>query len=296
MRLITFAAEDGPRLGVLGEAGAVLDLRSAGFAGADTMQALIEGGPAELTGLREWLDGAQIAPAHWLAENDVTLLAPIPQIRKNLYCVGRNYKLHIEESARAKGIPTAFPAVPELFTKPATAVIGYDAGIKRYSALTQKLDYEVELAIVIGRTIRDATCENALDAIFGYTIVNDISARDVQMAHGQWFKGKALDTFCPVGPCIVTSDEFGAPAGHRITLRVNGETRQDSTTSDMLFDVAEIVVSLSAGQTLHAGDIIATGTPSGVAFGMAEPAYLEVGDIVEAEISGIGILRNPIIP
>jgi len=295
MRLVTFITDHADRLGLQNADGSVTDLNAAGFDAAHSMLDLLDGGPAVLDRLKSWLAATTIDPGHIVAQGGVRLAAPIPHMRQNLLCVGRNYKLHIEESARAKGIPVAFPTVPELFSKPVTAIIGHGAGINRYAALTQKLDYEVELAIVIGQTIRDATPEQAEQAIFGYTIVNDISARDMQMAHNQWFKGKALDTFCPVGPCIVTKDAFGDPAGHRITLRVNGETRQDSTTSDLLFDVPTIVSILSAGQTLRPGDIIATGTPSGVAFGMPVPAYLEVGDVIEAEIEGIGILRNPVI-
>ena len=139
------------------------------------------------------------------------------------------------------------------------------------------------------------TPANAMKAIFGYTIVNDVTARDAQTAHGQWFKGKSFDTYCPIGPVVVTADEFGDPSGHRITLRVNGETRQDSNTSDLLFDVPAILTHLSASLTLEPGDVIATGTPSGVALGMDPQKWLNVGDVVEAEVEGIGVLRNRII-
>ena len=135
----------------------------------------------------------------------------------------------------------------------------------------------------------------ALDHIFGYTVFNDVTARDKQAAHGQWFKGKSFDTFGPMGPCIVTKDEFGDPSGHRITLRVNGETRQDSNTSDLLFNVPAIVESVCASLTLHPGDVIATGTPSGVALGMTPQKFLNTGDVMEAEVEGIGVLRNKIV-
>jgi 2-keto-4-pentenoate hydratase/2-oxohepta-3-ene-1,7-dioic acid hydratase in catechol pathway len=134
-----------------------------------------------------------------------------------------------------------------------------------------------------------------MSSVFGYTIVNDVSARDAQFAHGQWFKGKSFDTFCPMGPCIVTADEFGSPSGHQISLKVNGEIRQDSTTADLLFSVADCISSLAASTTLEPGDIISTGTPSGVALGMTPQRWLEVGDVVEAEIEGIGVLRNTVI-
>jgi 2-keto-4-pentenoate hydratase/2-oxohepta-3-ene-1,7-dioic acid hydratase in catechol pathway len=189
-------------------------------------------------------------------------------------------------------VAPTFPAVPEYFTKPATAVIGQGAEIRLDPKLTQQLDYEVELAMVIGKRCRDLSVAEAMSAVAGYTIVNDISARDLQRAHGQWFKGKGLDTFCPIGPCIVTSDEYGDPSGRRIALRVNGAIRQESSTADLLFNCAILVSALSAGLTLLPGDIIATGTPSGVALGMTPQLWLKDGDVVEAEVEGIGALKN----
>jgi 2-keto-4-pentenoate hydratase/2-oxohepta-3-ene-1,7-dioic acid hydratase in catechol pathway len=230
-----------------------------------------------------------------VALSDVDVLAPFPWPRKNVFCVGRNYKEHIIEGARARGRAVEFPKVPEFFSKPATSVIGPERGIERHAKNTQQLDYEVELAIVIGRRVRDISDAEAPGAIFGYTVVNDISARDAQLAHGQWFKGKSYDTFCPMGPWVVTSDEFGDPSGHRISLKVNGETRQDSNTSDLLFTVPQIVSYLAASTTLEPGDVISTGTPSGVALGMTPQRWLQVGDIVEAEVEGIGVLRNKVI-
>ena len=226
---------------------------------------------------------------------DVKLLAPIPHPRKNIFCVGRNYKEHILEGARARGVEPSFPKVPEFFSKPPTTVIGPDDSIERHARNTDKLDYEVELAVVIGKRTRDVSTSEAMSSIFGYTIVNDVSARDAQFAHGQWFKGKSFDTFCPMGPCIVTADEFGDPSGHRISLTVNGETRQDSTTADLLFSVADCIASLAASTTLEPGDVISTGTPSGVALGMTPQKWLQVGDVVEAAIEGIGVLRNTVI-
>jgi 2-keto-4-pentenoate hydratase/2-oxohepta-3-ene-1,7-dioic acid hydratase in catechol pathway len=231
----------------------------------------------------------------WIPLKRAKLLAPFPVPRKNVFCVGRNYRLHILEGARARGVEPSFPKVPEFFSKPRTTVVGHEAGVLRHAAHTQKLDYEVEFAIVIGKTVTNLTPANAMKAIFGYTIVNDVTARDAQTAHGQWFKGKSFDTYCPIGPVVVTADEFGDPSGHRITLRVNGETRQDSNTSDLLFDVPAILTHLSASLTLEPGDVIATGTPSGVALGMDPQKWLNVGDVVEAEVEGIGVLRNRII-
>jgi 2-keto-4-pentenoate hydratase/2-oxohepta-3-ene-1,7-dioic acid hydratase in catechol pathway len=212
------------------------------------------------------------------ARSDLHRILPPLSPSKNVFCVGQNYKKHIEEMSRARGVEVKFPKKPTFFTKPPTSVIGDGDVISFDRSVTQRVDYEVELAIVIGRTTKNVSTAEAMDSVFGYTIINDVSARDLQEAHGQFFKGKALDTFCPMGPCIVTADEFGSPdQGRRLTTTVNGAVRQDSTTSDLLFSCAEIVASLSQGMTLEAGDVIATGTPSGVAQGMTPPAWLRHG-------------------
>ena len=291
MKLVTFERGGAARPGLLADKG-VLDLASAA-AGRKTpiisvLQILSDPAARDLVG--ELAAGAKADLWQPLAE--CKLLAPIPVPARNIFCVGRNYKLHIEEGARARGVAPTFPAVPEYFTKPATAVIGQGAEIRLDPKLTQQLDYEVELAMVIGKRCRDLSVAEAMSAVAGYTIVNDISARDLQRAHGQWFKGKGLDTFCPIGPCIVTSDEYGDPSGRRIALRVNGAIRQESSTADLLFNCAILVSALSAGLTLLPGDIIATGTPSGVALGMTPQLWLKDGDVVEAEVEGIGALKN----
>jgi 2-keto-4-pentenoate hydratase/2-oxohepta-3-ene-1,7-dioic acid hydratase in catechol pathway len=299
MRLATFHADGREAVGVVLD-NDVLDLHSAfeaaglGSAPAD-MLALIAGGPAMLAKVRTAVAAAAGKGAGRLPLSSVRLLAPIPHPRKNVFCVGRNYKLHIEEGARARGVEPTFPTVPEFFSKPPTTVIGPDAEIRLDSALTKQLDYEVELAIVIGTPCRDVAPEAVDDIIFGYTITNDVTARDLQRAHGQWFKGKGLDTTLPCGPWIVTKDDFGDPAAHRLSLTVNGEGRQDSTIADMLFDCREIIVSLSAGLTLEPGDIICTGTPSGVGLGLSPQSFLKDGDVVECEIEGIGRLRNVVV-
>ena len=206
---------------------------------------------------------------------------------KNVFCVGQNYKKHIEEMSRARGVEVKFPKKPTFFTKPPTSIVGDGDAISFDRSVTQRVDYEVELAIVIGRQTKNVTVAEAMDRVFGYTIVNDVSARDLQEAHGQFFKGKALDTFCPMGPCIVTADEFGHPEqGRRLITTVNGVTRQDSTTTDLLFSCAEIVSSLSQGMTLDVGDVIATGTPSGVAQGMTPPGWLKHGVALAGNLSG----------
>jgi 2-keto-4-pentenoate hydratase/2-oxohepta-3-ene-1,7-dioic acid hydratase in catechol pathway len=197
--------------------------------------------------------------------------------------------------ARAFGREVKYPAIPMFFSKPATTVVGQDDPVERHARHTAKLDYEVELAVVIGTRGRDIAEGAALSHVFGYTIVNDVTARDAQQAHGQFFKGKSFDTFCPMGPCIVTADEFGDPSGHRLALKINGRIRQDSNTADLYFSVPQLIASLSSALTLDPGDVIATGTPSGVAQGMTPPEWLQVGDVVEAELAGIGVLRNRIV-
>jgi len=294
MKLVTFKRADRVSAGALiGDK--VIDLASALSSAERNSSAVdvITANASQLQAVRDLLKGSSPGPAYPMA--DVKLLAPIPRPQKNVFCVGRNYKEHILEGARARGVQPSFPKVPEFFSKPYTTVIGPDDGIERHAKNTSQLDYEVELAVVIGKRIRDVSPADALASVFGYTIVNDVSARDAQFAHGQWFKGKSFDTFCPMGPCIVTADEFGDPSGHRIMLKVNGETRQDSTTADLLFSVADIVSALAASTTLEPGDIISTGTPSGVALGMTPQKWLQVGDVVEAEIEGIGRLRNTVV-
>jgi 2-keto-4-pentenoate hydratase/2-oxohepta-3-ene-1,7-dioic acid hydratase in catechol pathway len=297
MKLVTFGTLKAPLLGVLDAKRGILNLKKANSKLPGDMLSLIEGGPSALKAVKKAYEAALKSKKAglWTPLKSAKLLAPIPAPRKNVFCVGRNYKLHIEEGARARGVEPTYPKVPEFFSKPRTTVVGNDAPVLRHAANTQKLDYEVELAIVIGKKVTNLPPDKAMGAIFGYTIVNDVTARDAQTAHGQWFKGKSFDTFCPVGPCIVTADEFGDPSGHRISLTVNGQIRQDSTTADLLFNVPAIVSYLCASLTLEPGDIIATGTPSGVALGMTPQLWLNVGDVVEASVEGIGTLRNKIV-
>jgi 2-keto-4-pentenoate hydratase/2-oxohepta-3-ene-1,7-dioic acid hydratase in catechol pathway len=223
-----------------------------------------------------------------VASSRVKFLAPIPHPRKNIFCMGRNYAEHAKES----GNPV--PSVPVFFTKPATCVVGHEAPVTHH-AVTQALDYEVELAAIIGRRGRDIPVERALDYVFGYTIMNDVTARDLQRRHEQWFKGKSLDTFAPLGPAIAHRSLIPDPQDLRLRLRVNGEERQNASTRSMVFSVAQLVSVLSAGMTIGPGDILATGTPEGVAMGRTPPPWLKPGDVVEAEIEGIGVLRNRIV-
>jgi 2-keto-4-pentenoate hydratase/2-oxohepta-3-ene-1,7-dioic acid hydratase in catechol pathway len=302
MRYLTFSLPGDPteRLGVV-RGDRVLDLKKAvtdarmGPAPASLL-ALIEAGPDAWRRLASQLDqklAASGADGHRL--QDVICHAPIPRPRKNIFCLGQNYKSHIQEAARAREREFKLPEVPVFFTKAPTSVTGpYDA-VPWDAAITQQVDYEAELAVIIGAPCRNVRRASALDYVFGYTILNDVSARDLQKAHLQWFKGKSLDGFCPMGPFVVTADEFGDPHQKRISLRLNGETRQDSTTANMIFPIDVSIESLSRGMTLEPGDIIATGTPEGVGLGRTPPEYMKDGDIMETEVEGIGVMRNKIV-
>lgn len=222
-------------------------------------------------------------------------LPPIPRPPKNVLCVGKNYVEHVHEGARAEGVRSEIPAAPIWFTKAHTALVGHEAAIDHDAAFTTQLDYEAELAVVIGATCRNVTKENALAYVFGYTILNDVTARDVQQARKQWFRGKSADTYAPCGPWVVTCDEIPDPQELRLRTLVNGDVRQDDSTRNMIFDVRTLIADLSAAMTLEPGDIIATGTPSGVAWGMDEPKFLVPGDRVTVEIEHIGALRNTVV-
>jgi 2-keto-4-pentenoate hydratase/2-oxohepta-3-ene-1,7-dioic acid hydratase in catechol pathway len=234
---------------------------------------------------------ARLGAAIPLAE--ATLLAPLAP-RKNVFCIGRNYLAHAEEGARFRGEELKLPSVPTIFTKAPTSITGPDATLNLNGTISQKYDWEAELAVVIGKRCKDVSEADALDVIFGYTCLNDVSARDLQNATTQWFKGKTLDDTCPLGPTIVTADEIGDPQKLDVTLRVNGEVKQHASTSVMIFSIARIIAYLSAGTTLEPGDIIATGTPEGVGFARTPPEFLKDGDVMEVEISKLGILRNPV--
>jgi len=260
-----------------------------------SMQSIIEAGTAAVDAIRE-LAAAAEAGAHAEARHaasTVKLLAPIPVPRKNVFCVGRNYAEHIAEGERAQNTKIGVTEHPVYFTKPCTAVIGPDAHIPIFPDLSEAMDYEVELTVVIGKPGRNISKDQAFEHIFGYTIVNDISARDVQRRHGgQYFKGKALDGSCPLGPWITTADAISNPHALAISSTVNGELRQNSTTASMIFDIPTLIASLSEGLTLQPGDLLATGTPSGVGYAMDPPQFLKDGDRVVCEIAEIGRLEN----
>lgn len=233
---------------------------------------------------REFEPDIDLDVAQVFSLKEVNLLAPYRPL-KNVVCIGKNYEEHIKE------MDTAGTGKLVIFTKAPTSIIGPDDVIERYPELTEQLDYEGELAVIIGKTGRNI--ENIEDYIFGYTILNDITARDVQKQHVQFFRGKSFDTFCPIGPYIVTPEELDFPL--TIQTKVNGEERQHGMTDEMIRPIEELVRTLSTGMTLEAGDIIATGTPAGVGHGMKPPTYLQTGDTVEVTISGIGTLRNIIV-
>jgi 2-keto-4-pentenoate hydratase/2-oxohepta-3-ene-1,7-dioic acid hydratase in catechol pathway len=213
----------------------------------------------------------------------------LPPVRPaSIVCIGLNYLDHVRES----GQPA--PKVPLVFTKLRTAVIGPDEAIEIDPSVTRQVDWEVELAAVIGTRARNVAIEDALAHVFGYTVANDVSARDVQFSDGQWVRGKSLDTFCPLGPSVVTADAAGDPQALRLSTRINGETTQDSSTSEMVFSVAELVSFCSRSFTLLPGDVLLTGTPWGCGAFMDPPRFLAHGDVVETEVEGIGVLRNPV--
>jgi 2-keto-4-pentenoate hydratase/2-oxohepta-3-ene-1,7-dioic acid hydratase in catechol pathway len=297
LKLITFADRKGARVGALIGEDKVLDLAAAWAGGvhapcAQDMLALIEAGPPALAAAKALVADA---PAAFLLDRAaVTLKAPIPRPRRNVFCVGRNYMEHVAEGDRARGITQSeLPKYPQFFTKAPECVIGPEETVPAHAEATKWLDYEVELAVVIGREGSDIPKERALEHVFGYTIGNDVTGRDLQRRHGQWFKGKSLDRSCPLGPCIVAAADLDA-SDLGIRLWVNGEKRQDSRTSKMIFDVKEIIHQLSAGFTLRPGDVILTGTPEGVGYAMQPPQTLKPGDVMELEIEGIGRLRNSI--
>ncbi len=224
----------------------------------------------------------------------VMLLAPIPRTRKNIFCVGKNYVEHALEFEKTKDVNVAVPKVPVIFSKPPTSIVGPNAIVKNHKHATSKLDYEVELAVVIGKKGFNIPKEQAYDYVFGYTILNDVSARDLQKEHAQWIMGKGLDTFAPMGPWIVDKKEIGNPHDLEIKCSINGELRQNSNTKLMVFDIPTLINTISSVMTLEPGDIIATGTPSGVGVGFEPPKLMNHGDQMVCEIEKIGKLINTI--
>lgn len=232
----------------------------------------------------------EIAGEYIYSLSEVELLAPIPQPRKNVFCVGKNYREHVLEMGSADEVPEDMI----VFTKAPTTVIGTNTVVDSHQQITSALDYEGELAVVIGKSGKEIKEEEAFDYIFGYTIINDITARDMQKKHKQYFLGKSLDTSCPMGPSIVHKSAIPNPQNINIETKVNGEVRQQSNTSMMTFSIPQIISIISQGMTLEPGDIIATGTPAGVGNGFQPPRYLQSGDVMEVTIEGIGTLVNTV--
>jgi 2-keto-4-pentenoate hydratase/2-oxohepta-3-ene-1,7-dioic acid hydratase in catechol pathway len=260
------------------------------------MLEFIDLGPLALEALRQAVDTASAIALVGCSvpEGNVALLAPIPRPRKNIFGIGLNYTEHVAESARALDTSDQLPKQPVIFSKPPTAVVSWNDPIRHNAKVTQQLDWETELAVVIGQTAHHVDEAGALDYVFGYTVINDVSARDCRRA-GQWIVSKGQDSFAPMGPCIVTRDEIPDPHNLNLWTRVNGVEKQNSNTRFMLFNVNQLIADISSVMTLEPGDIIATGTPAGVGAGRTPPEFMWPGDVVECHVEGIGSLRNPIV-
>jgi len=235
----------------------------------------------------------EIGAVHNLS--DIQLAAPIPRPRKNIMCLGWNYADHAKETALIRGRDTKAPEYPVIFTKAPTTINSPYGNIIIDPRVSVEIDWEVELAVIIGNGGKNISEEDAMSHVFGYTALNDVTARDLQSRHKQFFKGKSLDGYCPMGPWIVTADEIEDPQQLEVRLRVNGITKQEGNTSMMVFSIRTIIAVLSQGMTLEPGDIIATGTPSGVGFTRNPPEFLKAGDVMETEVEGIGKLRNLVV-
>ena len=278
MRIASYRRDGAPQLGLVS---------------ADGRQVQPVEMPGGLLALIELLaEGGAMPPAgepQPLEQAD--LLAPFSHFRRNVWCVGRNYHAHAKELAASVFKDAPAQAWPMVFTKVPECVVGPYANVQVPADVSDQIDYEAELAVVIGRGGRNISRADAMRHVFGYTIVNDVTARDVQVRHQQWDLGKSFDTFCPMGPWVVTADELDG-RDTRVRCWVNGELRQDARTPDMIFDIPSLIETISRGITLYPGDVIATGTPAGVGMGMQPPRWLRSGDRVRIEIDGIGTIDN----
>ena len=289
MKLARFEYRNAPCLGRLNAAGNGFELINAAATGGDAMIALIE---TLLAGGQPAFSGERVALS------EVRLLAPIQQPSKNVLCIGKNYAAHAAEFTRsgydASTKPTdAIPDAPIVFSKAPGCIIAAGDEILPPWSLSQDIDYEAELGVVIGKAGRGIARADAYAHVFGYTIINDVTSRDLQVKHKQWLLGKSIDTFCPMGPWIVTADEVD-PGNIDVRCWVNDELRQDANTRDLIFDIPTIIETLSASMTLRPGDVIATGTPAGVGVGFTPPKFLRSGDRVRIAIGGIGEMTNPV--
>jgi 2-keto-4-pentenoate hydratase/2-oxohepta-3-ene-1,7-dioic acid hydratase in catechol pathway len=295
MRLVTFRSNVGLRVGVLDAATqTVIDLSVAAPDLPRDMLGLIALGGAGLARVKAAV-AAKPAP---IPLTQVKLVAPIPRPARNIFCVGKNYHEHAREfhtsGFDASAGKDAIPDVPIIFTKPPSTVIGPGVAIPARLDPTNSVDYENELTVVIGKGGRGISKARAFEHVYGYTIVNDVTARTLQQRHKQWFIGKSIDGFCPMGPVLLTADEVDDVATMHLVTRVNGEVRQDAKVADLIFDIPTLIETISAGITLEPGDLIATGTPAGVGIGFKPPKYLKHGDVVSVSIEPIGELANPV--
>ena len=288
MRFVTYEQNGAERVGVMAAGGdKVVPIAELGFAAGDMNEFIRE------------LNGKSIPEKALMGKNSVSLneiklLAPIPRPERDVVCLGLNYREHAAEAAKADQGYDQQRGDAVYFSKRVDIAVAPGDNINGHFDICSQLDYEAELAVVIGRDANHVKAENAREYIFGYTILNDVSARNLQLKHKQWYFGKSLDGFTPIGPWIVSPDVLSGAPSADIRCYVNGEKRQDSNTERMIFDIPYIIEELSAGMTLHSGTIISTGTPSGVALGMDEPKYLNAGDVVRCEIDGIGVLENTV--
>lgn len=301
MRLATYRPTivDSARLGAVVD-GLIVDVarlgEAKGVALPASMLEFIDQGQLALDSLRALLDaGSSTWPVGCAVRlENVQLLAPIPRLRKNVFGIGLNYVEHVAESSRTLDTAKDLPKQPVIFSKPPTSVIGPGAAIEHNAEITQQLDWEVELAVIIGSTAKRVSTKQALSHVFGYSVMIDMSARDCRRA-GQWIYSKGQDTYAPFGPVIVTADEIPDPQTLDLSLSVNGVQKQSSNTRHMLFKVVDLIADISQGMTLEPGDVIATGTPAGVGAGMNPQEWVWPGDVIEAEVSGIGRLRHPVV-
>ena len=290
MRLVTFQKNDATRVGIL-EGGQVVDAVREADQPTDMVAFIAEGE----TALRAIQD--VVGKAARFDVESVRILAPIPRPRRNIFCVGKNYAKHADEFYKSgfdSSSKTEVPPAPIVFSKPDTSVVGPGDGVLGSIDPTNTVDYEGELTVVIGRGGRGIAAKDAWPHVYGYTIVNDVTSRELQGRHGQWLIGKGLDTFCPMGPCIVTADEIPAPGDLRLETRINGEVRQSASIGDLIFDIPTLIETLSQTMTLLPGDLIATGTCEGVGIGFDPPKYLAPGDHMAVRIEPIGTLENTI--
>lgn len=293
MKLYSYRYRGAETFGVVAKDGKLCPAAHCGDAAPfETLLSLIVSGEqSAISALQE----AALRPHGTLPLEEVELLAPIPHPAQDILCLGFNYTEHAEESARYEEDAFGGQSPSAVyFGKRVDEALPSGGEIDSHPALTSRLDYEAELAVIIGKDAKNVSGEDAWNYVFGYTVLNDVSARDVQTAHNQWYFGKSLDTFTPMGPCIVTAEEIPAPPALRIRSWVNGELRQNSRTDCVLFGIPHVIQELSAGMTLRAGTILATGTPPGVGMGFTPPRFLKPGDTVECRIDGIGSLVNTV--